>query len=376
MIRMMLLFYLSGGLAFLLGVSQIINGFAKRNWILSSLFFSMSFFLLKGVFLLEGFLREYSHFFLLEIFLTLSVGPLLYLYFNLLIGDEILQKKRIYLNFIPAVFYLLFWMIHTLKISIGNESFRDVDSNYESSYGLLYVFVPISPAVYVFILARKYFQIFKNDFFKGGWPIHIQAIFILAMIACSVGVLLGVRTLSGIDKISFERLYWALLLSLSAIVYYTFFISQKFPITFNIVSKTIRRIQYERTTLKNVDVVSIEQGIVRLMKDEKIFLEEDLTLKNLADRLSMTPHQLSEFLNVRLNLNFNSLMNVYRIEEAKLLLRQRPDLNVLNVAYESGFNSLSAFHTAFKRNVGMSPKSFRKNITEESGRSRRIEPKR
>lgn len=356
----MILFYLSGGLAFLLGVSQIVNGFAKRNWILSWLFFSLSFYLVKGVFLLTGTLREYSHFFLLEIFLTLSNGPFLYLYFSLLVEDGIFHKKRIYLNFLPALLYLLFWLLHTFHISAGNGTFTDVDSNYVSRYVLLYIFVPISPAIYVFALARKYFQIFKNDFFKEGWPIHIQIIFVLAMAACVVGVLLGIRTLMGFDKILFERLYRTLLILLSAIVFYTFFVSQKFPITFNIVSNAIRRIQYERTTLKNVDVVRIEQRILKLMKEEKIFREEEISLKTLAARLSMTPHQLSEFLNVRLNLNFNNLINNYRIEEAKRLLTYRQDLNVLNVAYESGFNSLSAFHTAFKRNVGMSPKAFRK----------------
>ncbi|MCG6168088.1 AraC family transcriptional regulator [Leptospira sp. FAT2] len=365
---MIVLFYLSGGLAFLLGVSQIINSFAKRNWILSCLFFSMSFYLIKGICLLTGALQEYSHFFLIEIFVTLSVGPLLYLYFNLLIEDGVLRKKRIYLNFIPAILYLLFWGIHTLRILFQHESFRDLDHNYESRYTLLYTVVPLSPAIYVFILARKYYLIFRNNFFKEKWPIHIQIIFILAMISCAIGILLGIRTLTGLDRDFFERLYFFLLILLSGIVFYTFFISQKFPITFNIISNTIKQIQYEKTTLKKVDVSGVEAKIKSLMENEKIYQDEDLSLKSLSERLSMTPHQLSEFLNVKLNMNFNSLVNFYRVEEAKRLLTQREDLIILNVAYESGFNSLSAFHTAFKKHVGVSPNAFRKQILKNEKR--------
>ena len=52
-------------------------------------------------------------------------------------------------------------------------------------------------------------------------------------------------------------------------------------------------------------------------------------------------------------------MNRYRIEHAKRLLRESPDCNVLSVALDSGFNSKSAFHVAFRRSTGTTPSNFR-----------------
>jgi len=52
-------------------------------------------------------------------------------------------------------------------------------------------------------------------------------------------------------------------------------------------------------------------------------------------------------------------VNRHRIEHAKRLLRESPDCNVLTIALDSGFNSKSAFHIAFRRSTGTTPSNFR-----------------
>ena len=73
--------------------------------------------------------------------------------------------------------------------------------------------------------------------------------------------------------------------------------------------------------------------------------------------------RLSELINRAFNQNFFDFINSYRIEEAKKMLTYDSDerRTVLEVLYDSGFNSKSAFNNAFKRNTGITPTEYRKH---------------
>gem|GEM_PF-732767 len=110
----------------------------------------------------------------------------------------------------------------------------------------------------------------------------------------------------------------------------------------------------------------------RLFTDEKTYLESDLSLPKLAQRLNTSPHHLSQLLNDRLNLSFFDLLATHRIKAAQVLLHD-PSLTHLKIdeiAERVGYNSPSAFHTAFKRLVGQTPAQFRAAATSSpSGRT-------
>ncbi len=81
-----------------------------------------------------------------------------------------------------------------------------------------------------------------------------------------------------------------------------------------------------------------------------------------AKLLKVTPQQLSQVVNEKTNLNFTNYINTYRIEMAKVTLMSL-DLNkhtIDTVAEKSGFNSKSPFYLAFRKNVGMTPKDWKK----------------
>ena len=77
----------------------------------------------------------------------------------------------------------------------------------------------------------------------------------------------------------------------------------------------------------------------------------------------MTQHQLSQFLNQHYNKNYNNFVNSYRIEDARKLLVDEPERNTLSIALAVGFNSYSAFHSAFRKVTGISPAEYRKKNT-------------
>lgn len=100
------------------------------------------------------------------------------------------------------------------------------------------------------------------------------------------------------------------------------------------------------------------------MRDNKPYLEGDLVLPELAQQLGISANYLSQIINEQLNVNFYDFVNGYRVEEAKRLIRSNlgTKINILNIALDSGFNSKSAFYTAFKKDTSMTPTEYRKTL--------------
>jgi AraC-like DNA-binding protein len=97
-----------------------------------------------------------------------------------------------------------------------------------------------------------------------------------------------------------------------------------------------------------------------LMTGEKLYLDNELSLPQLADAIGASIHDLSFLLNEKIGLNFFQFVNAYRIEEAKqiMLSDKYKHLNILGIAYSAGFSSKTTFNTVFKAQTGMSPGAF------------------
>lgn len=97
------------------------------------------------------------------------------------------------------------------------------------------------------------------------------------------------------------------------------------------------------------------------MAANKLFMEEDLSLNRLSLAISVSENHISETLSQYLNTNFFHFVNGFRIEEAKQLLQNTGSL-VSTITFEVGFNSKSTFNTAFKKSLGITPSSYRKQF--------------
>jgi AraC-like DNA-binding protein len=124
-----------------------------------------------------------------------------------------------------------------------------------------------------------------------------------------------------------------------------------------------RQARYERSRIRGLDVDSIVERLYELMEDEKAYTDEDLTLAELARELGISPHQLSQILNERINKNFNTFVNDYRVAEARQLLIEEPERSILSIGVASGFNSVTTFNTVFSKCTGASPSQYRKTRT-------------
>lgn len=109
----------------------------------------------------------------------------------------------------------------------------------------------------------------------------------------------------------------------------------------------------------------IANKLSQAMKQDALYLEEDLSLKRLSDAISVSENQISETLSQFLNTNFFHYVNSFRVEQAKSLLLSTKN-QVTSIAYEVGFNSKSTFNTAFKKSTGFTPTGYRKHQTVQS----------
>ncbi|GAB3906619.1 hypothetical protein GCM10028803_39240 [Larkinella knui] len=125
------------------------------------------------------------------------------------------------------------------------------------------------------------------------------------------------------------------------------------------------RKKYEKSTLSEEVEEAVLQKLTRLMEDEKPYLQSDLSLPKLAQLLGTSSHHLSQLLNDRLEQSFFDLLATYRVREARQLLQDTgtTNLKIDEIAERVGYNSTSAFHTAFKRLTGQTPAQFRATAT-------------
>jgi AraC-like DNA-binding protein len=119
---------------------------------------------------------------------------------------------------------------------------------------------------------------------------------------------------------------------------------------------------YKKSHILGINVEKKINELKMLMEVDKVFLDEDLHSGDLAGMLSLTPHQLSQLLSQVLETHYHKMIQEYRIHEAIEKIKLHQDKNLLTIGFEVGFQSKSAFNTAFKKITGQTPMEVKKSF--------------
>lgn len=121
-------------------------------------------------------------------------------------------------------------------------------------------------------------------------------------------------------------------------------------------------LKYQTTPLSETETEEIFENIKKLVADEELYKDADLSLAKLSNRLKISTQKISMAINLRYQSNFNNFINQYRIAHACTLFSDSgfQHYNISVIAYESGFSSLSSFNSAFKKAKGLTPSAYRK----------------
>jgi len=96
-----------------------------------------------------------------------------------------------------------------------------------------------------------------------------------------------------------------------------------------------------------------------LVETEELFLNADLKIADVADKLKVNISSVSKALNEVGGQNFSNFLNAYRVEHAKCLIRSNSPYTMEALGYDSGFNSKSSFFATFKKLTGQTPAKYK-----------------
>ncbi|WP_299365860.1 AraC family transcriptional regulator [Winogradskyella sp.] len=119
--------------------------------------------------------------------------------------------------------------------------------------------------------------------------------------------------------------------------------------------------KYKTSPLSNEKTEQYLRKIEKAMREEKLFLIKNLTLKTFSGLVGIQSRHVSQVINHDLGLSFSEYVLKYRLEEVKknLLNPDNNNLTIHGIAQNSGFTSNSRFNYLFKKETGLTPTQFR-----------------
>lgn len=113
--------------------------------------------------------------------------------------------------------------------------------------------------------------------------------------------------------------------------------------------------------LQEEEANSLLKTLSTVIENEKPYLQPELNLSGLAERIGTSDKKLSALLNQSLSTSFYDYINHYRVEavKEKLALKEYEKYSLVGLAYSCGFNSKSSFYRAFRKETGISPTAYK-----------------
>jgi AraC-like DNA-binding protein len=121
--------------------------------------------------------------------------------------------------------------------------------------------------------------------------------------------------------------------------------------------------KYATSSLTEAEIDEYLEKLRALMDTEKLFQRTDLKLDDVAEKMNLPAYYVSQVINQKLGKNFYDFVNEYRVEEVKRRFADKhyDYMTILAAGFDSGFNSKTAFYSAFKKKTGVTPTAFKKH---------------
>ena len=309
--------------------------------------------------------------------LLLLHGPFLYFYIYLLVTNSGKFTGKNLLHFTPFFLFNFYLLVVSFFPSVSERiSLSHVANEHEPPllFQLFLILVVLSGPVY-FILSTRLFKsldirIFNN--FSRDENINLDWLRKLVYIFGSVWTLLMIVAV--IHHV-FNLFSWifctdGISLSLSIFIILIGYYGLKQKELFSFPEKETLILEqkpekYAGSWLKESEARLYLEKLNRFMEDEKPYLNPDLNLPQLAKEVDIPSHYLSQVINENIGLNFFDFINRQRVEDVKSKMAnpQYNNFSILGIAFESGFNSKSAFNRVFKNITGFTPSEYKKSLS-------------
>jgi AraC-like DNA-binding protein len=363
---------------------------SKEYRALAFLVLVMSVGLLGAVLGLSGYYRQLPHLMRIGDPMGLLLGPLLYRYIYLLTKGR--PPRPFFLHLIPFVLYVIalipfYAMSASAKIAFGETIFLNKHQNMQVL--IIQVIRFIHVLIYIFLslqLTKQFDRLLENNFsetekinlHKSHYLLRLYIVICLSAIGVFIAgffipfhfVLANNLVGLGISLMIYSLAYVSWNRPVVQVVQLAPLVSGKDPVSIPLENPAviIRETDQSpadkgRSTLHLSDeqYQKFSTRLDTLLVDDKVYLENELSLAQLSEKLNVPPYQASELISRQYGESFFDLINRHRIEEVKKRLTDPAfsHLSILGIAMDCGFNSKSSFNTAFKKFTGQTPSQFR-----------------
>ena len=345
---------------------------------------------LRGVLMQNGLLRPGSPWVILTMLLSLSIMPILHLFLRSLLHPSFKLKWLNCLHFLPPLLVTLWclWLRPEIAPNIVPRP-REVLMNL-SFFELFEVTHGVANVVLVFAAAQLFSYVYLNQvllkrsqtsapWYAFVWAKRVHWVnsvvaFVLLMlilaIVLRVDIPLSITVVIGLtSKLLFLLLgfVWALMLLKHTL-------ASKEPVKAEASLKgsifeahedkrdcLLTPKKYLKSGISQTRMEILHERVMKALQQDKLYLDNELTLASLAENISCSAHHLSQVINTLESRSFNEVLNCLRVEEAKEQLVNFPNKTVTDIALDSGFNSKSSFYALFKKATGQTPGAFKKD---------------
>lgn len=285
----------------------------------------------------------------------LLIGPVLLLYIKSVSTKDFKFRTKHLLHLLPFIMVLIFDLLNRKNFPLIPEN-----QTFYLIYCIEISLILVQFLIYIivsFIFARK--LMLQNISWKSSKdnvdPYYIRNIVMIISVIWIIYAMYCIQTYFRfyaptrvVEAIFYSLLsYWILYYELNG---------QRITSGNNFVTR------YRSSVLSAEDSLRFKTMILDYITKNESHKDHNITLGKFAKNLSLTPHVVSQVINEQLSCNFNDFINSYRVDEAKKMLSDTgmKNITVASIAYDCGFNTLSAFNTAFKKFTGLTPSQFRK----------------
>lgn len=292
------------------------------------------------------------------------LAPLLFLYIKSLLVQSFTLKRAHLIHMVPFMlafaYFLLFLIIRMGATDHSPQYGRQLIA--ESTVSSVFLDLQIACYLFaIFLIFIQYRRQIRNHFAEVrhvslNWLLFILMAFTLMWLTDFTS------SVAGWLNIDDPRLYRMLtLISISInFIFATILVYRSMEQSWE-QTGIIEATKYMGSGLSDSESAGYARQIRTIMEKEKLYLDPEISLKELSDKTGISPRYLSQVINSKFNQNFFDFINHYRIEEAKRLMAGtvRKELTILEVMYNVGFNSKSSFQTAFRKYTGTTPTEYR-----------------
>ncbi|WP_294732370.1 AraC family transcriptional regulator [uncultured Flavobacterium sp.] len=306
--------------------------------------------------------------------MPILVGVFLFFYTKEITGNKLASNWKTFLHFLPTVLLILFGIpffkltgpekITVFKSDgVGFELYETINSITIEVSGLLY-------SIWSLIIIRKHQKKIRNNFSNiekknlqwlrflsiGFGIIWLIVIFFDDLVVFSMVVIfvLCIGTF-GINQLNIFN-------SNDQIIT----IPEDKPIEEQDLKKNseIKNSKYSKSGLSKETASEIYTDLKKLMNENAVYKNKEITLVELSKQLNVHPNYLSQIINEMEGKNFYNYINTLRINEFIKIasLPENKKFTMISLAYDCGFSTKSTFNRHFKLVTSKTPTEFFKSV--------------